>query len=135
MENNIFSAKVDAAFYLFTYILFPTLTVIIGLNAITSEISLVYWYLTILCNAICCLHDCANRWGEEVSEKNSKLFRMGKYVFIIIIYTIVEIFFLLNNINFRFDYILLLYCINIFTSIRDVFTLFKSGTTMSPKRR
>ena len=135
LENNLFSKKSDAIFYLFTYIVLPVLSVYIGLTAAQDTISRAYWYLTILCNALCCLHDCVNRWDDVITEKNTKVFRIGICITIIIIYTIVEIFFLLNNKQFQFDYILLLYCISIYTAVRDIFAIFASGTKKISKRR
>lgn len=135
MENNLFLQKNDAIFYLFTYIVFPVLSVYIGLSSAQDTISLTYWYLTILCNALCCLHDCVNRWDNGITVKNAKVYRIGKCITIIIIYTIVEIFFQLSGKEFRCDYILLLYCINIFTVVRDILALFASGTKKSDKRR
>lgn len=128
LENNLFSHRSDAIFYLFTYVVFPVTSICIGLTSTKDSISLAYWYLTILCNAFCCLHDCVNRWDDDITEKNNKIFRIGKCITIIIIYTIVQLFLLLNGIAFRFDYILLLYCVNIFIAVRDILSLFESGT-------
>lgn len=129
LENNIFSAKVDAAFYLFTYILFPILFIVVGLYTTEDNAPLTYWYLTILCNAICCFHDCVNRWDATIPKRNKKLFRMNICILIIIVYTIVEIFLSINEIVMRFDYILFLYCVSIYISICDIFMLFESETT------
>lgn len=128
LENNLFKQKSDAFFYVFTYIVFPVLSIYMGLSYAQDAISLAYWYITILCNALCCLHDCVNRWDSDATEKNAKVYRIGKCITIIIIYTIIEIFFQLSDKNLRWDYILLLYCINIYTVIKDILALFASGT-------
>lgn len=135
LENNLFSQRSDAIFYLFTYVVFPVTSVCIGLTSIKDSVSLAYWYLTILCNTLCCLHDCVNRWDDGVTEKNSKIFKIGVCITIIIIYTIVQMFLLLSGITFRFDYILLLYCVNIFIAVRDVWSIFASGTKKKSERR
>lgn len=111
MKDNLFDEKVDALFYLFTYVVFPVLSVYMGLNNIEDNNvgSLVYWYLTILCSVLCCLHDCANRWKDGSPKRKGKLFLMTIVLLVIIIYSITIIFF--HSITFQGDLILFFFCI------------------------
>jgi len=131
LNNNLFSKKNDAIFYFFTYIVFPILSVYIGLCTVEDDASIAYWYLTILCNALCCFHDCVNRWDKDSPRKNFKVFII--LILIIITYTVVEIFLILNGQLFRLDYILLLYCGSIVISIHDILMLFLSETILIGK--
>lgn len=127
LKSNLFSKKFDAGFYLFTYIVFPVVSTFIGLNSLTEEPnSLPYWYLTILCNALCCFHDCINRWDKNDGVKNGKLFIMGITIICIIVYSATEMFFTLNRLMYRFDYILLAYAVVIKIACSDIYGLFYS---------
>lgn len=128
MKNNLFSEGIDAGFYLFTYITFPIVSTFVGLNSIAdSSTSLAYWYLTILCNAFCCFHDCINRWEKGASVKNGKLLIMCVSIFIIIIYSFTEMFFILNGLEYRLDSILICYVVVVRIACVDIFRLFYSG--------
>jgi len=134
MDDNLFSEKIDAGFYIFTYIFFPIATAYVGLLTLgdTAE-SLVYWYLTVLCNAVCCLHDCTNRWDKDKPRKNGKIFIMGFCVLITIMYSLFEAICLLNKIEARFDYFLLLYLLNVFIATLDIFELFLQSVCFKQK--
>lgn len=128
MGENLFSGKLDAGFYLFTYSVFPITSIFVGLQTLSnsSNTSIAYWYLSILCSAVCCFHDCVNRWDSQVPIKNGKIFLMGFCVIVIIIYALVEMFYQLNQIELRCDYVLLIYFFPVLISTFDIISLYRS---------
>lgn len=122
-ENNIFNFnKVDAVAYLFLYILIPFFITVLSLLDYPSDSKAqIYCYLSILINALNCTYDAFNRWVNEKSLKNKKLFAIviGSLVIVGYCLFIILSMLLIEHKQYRCDYWLLAYFIVVFIAIVD----------------
>lgn len=130
-NNNIYDfRKSDGMLYLFFYILVPISVTALTLYFFPSQTnSAVYCYITILISALNCIYDAINRWENGVSSvTNIKLFLLGFSLIVISSYCFFEIICILisNNINYRCDYILLSYLLNVVIAAIDISACFAS---------
>lgn len=88
LSVNIFNFKKgDGIAYLSLYVVIPCFVTILSLANYPSDNSAkIYCYISIFINAVNCIYDAFNRWDNEKSKKNGKLFFMMLGAFIVTIY-------------------------------------------------
>lgn len=128
MNNNIFLwKKWDSIAYFALFIIIPIAVTWISLSTLSSDnISKVYCYLTIFISSLNSLYDCANRWKEERSIHNTKIFLIILSNIVIAVYCTIVILYILitKNLNMRFDGIFFVYLIAVIITLFDIIACF-----------
>ncbi|MBR3601476.1 MAG: hypothetical protein IKL49_04035 [Lachnospiraceae bacterium] len=125
LKNNIFNMKKgDGIAYLVFYIIIPVTITAVSLVAFpeNDNISAIYCYISILISALNCIYDGANRWEEQKSIRNTKLFFMLFMTSIVATYCLVVIICIMitQTTACRCDWILCVYFGTVLVSFLDI---------------
>lgn len=122
-ENNIYNKrKLDSVLYCVVYIVIPIVVTSTGfLKGFEDSRESIYWYTSIGISLLGVLYDCFSRWDSGIkSVKNTKIFFIGLNTMVVWGYCFFEIMCLLQGIDVKKDWILLIYFVSVSISVHDI---------------